>query len=97
MPLAPRIVNSDDVYRLAIWQNVAIADFAGDVDALRMMRIARAHRELSIAYPKGILAFTIIRPGVPIASEASRDVAVKLMKELGDVLRRSALVSKTPA
>jgi len=92
LPLAPRIINSDDVYRLAIWQNVSIADFAGDVDALRMRRIARAHRELATAYPNGIVACTILRAGVPIASQGARDEAVKSLKELGDLFLRSALI-----
>lgn len=92
MPIAPRIITSDDVYRLATWQNVTIAVFAGDVDTVRIMRIARAHRELAIEYPKGIVAFTIVRPGVPIASQGARDEAAKFIKELGGVLQRSALV-----
>jgi hypothetical protein len=92
VPLAPRIVISDEIYRLATWQNVAITEFAGDVDALRMRRIARMHRELSIAYPNGTVTCTIVRAGVPIASQAARDEAAAFMKELGGSLLRSALV-----
>ena len=92
VPLAPRILCSDDIYRLAVWQNMTIAEFAGDVDALRMRRVGRAHRELAASYPDGTVSCTIVRQGVPVASEEARDEAVQFMKELGDSLRRSALI-----
>ena len=92
MPIAPRIVHSDEIYRLATWQNASIGVFARDVDALRMRRIARAHTELSVAFPNGIVACTIVRPGVPVASQGARDEAAKFLKELGPSLLRSALV-----
>jgi hypothetical protein len=92
VPLPPRIIHSDEIFRLATWQNVTIAIFAGDVDVNRMRRVARAHRELAATYPNGIVSCTIIKPGVPIAGQDTRDEAVTFMKELGDSLVRSALI-----
>jgi hypothetical protein len=92
MPIAPRIVHSDDIYRAGIWQNVTIADVAGNVDAMRMRKIARMHVDLAKDYPGGIVSCTIIRAGVPIGSGESREVAEQFLKQLADVLKRSALV-----
>jgi hypothetical protein len=92
MPIAPRIVSSDGVYRSATWQNVTIADIAGDMDPLRMAKIARMHMDLAKAFPGGIVSCTIIRPGVPVGSSESREVAAQFLKELGDGLKRSALI-----
>lgn len=92
MPLAPRIVHSDEILRIGTWQNVAIADVSGDLDLVRMKRLGRAYRELLPEFPKGICTFSVIRESTPIASDEARNEAARFIKELGDSCLRMAMV-----
>ena len=88
----PRIVCSDDVYRLALWQNVAITDVAGDMDVARMQLLGRTYRELAAAHPRGIVTCAIIRAGVPVSSKEARDEAAKFITDLGSSILRMAML-----
>lgn len=92
MSLTPRIVHSDDVYRLAHWQNVVIVDVAGDVDVGRMKQLGQAHRDLVAQFPAGIVTCAIIREQTPVASREARDESAKFIRELGDAIIQQAMV-----
>ena len=92
MPVRPRVLHSDSVYRLACWHNAVLVDVAGNIDLHHMKRLGRAYRELLVEYPNGILSCAIIRPGVPIAAADARTESARFMKELGESLLRVAML-----
>jgi hypothetical protein len=96
LTITPRVVCSDDVCCLALWQNVAITDVAGNMDVARMKLLGKTYRELASAHPGGILTFAIIRPGVPVSSSEARDEAAKFITTLGpSILRMGMLIEDT--
>lgn len=88
----PRIIHSDSVFRLGIWQNVLLVDVAGDIDLPHMQRMGRAHEEVLEQFPQGIVTLGVIRAHVPIASGESRAESARFIKALGHKLRRTVLV-----
>ena len=92
---APRIVCSDATFCLALWQNVAITDVAGDMDVAHMKQLGKTYRELVTSFPLGIVTCAIIRAGVPVSSSAARDEAAKFITDLGpSVLRMAMLIEE---
>lgn len=93
MAITPRIVRSDDAFCLALWQNVAITDVAGNMDVAHMKQLGKTYRELAGAFPSGIVTLAIIRPGVPVSSSEARDEAARFITELGpSILRMGMLI-----
>jgi len=90
--LHPRVVHSDQVFRIAYWHNAAIVDVGGDMDVLHMKRLGRAYRDLLKDHPEGIVSCSVMRPDVPISSADARDESARVLKELGDSLLRVAMV-----
>jgi hypothetical protein len=88
----PRIVFSDEVYRLGIWHNVAVTDVAGNVDLVHMKRLGRSYRELAAGYPRGIVTCAVIRAGVPVAAADARDESARFITELGDSVLRMGMI-----
>lgn len=92
MAITPRIICSDDVCRVAVWQNVAITDVAGDMDVAHMKLLGKTYRELTGSFPEGILTCAIIRPGVPVSSSEVREEAARFITELGPSILRMAML-----
>jgi hypothetical protein len=88
VPVAPRIVQSDSVFRIAFWRNVVIIEVAGKIDLLHMRQLARRYREALVENPAGILSFAVLRAGVPIAPADARAESAQFMKDLGDSVLR---------
>ena len=89
---SPRIVHSDEVVRLATWQNVAITDVRGEMDVVRIQRLVRAVKALVAEFPNGIVTCAFIRENTPVGSKEARNEAAKFVKDLGDSCLRMALV-----
>lgn len=88
----PRIVHSDDVVRLSTWQNLAITDLVGEMDVVRIKRVARAVRELLVQFPNGIVTCAFIRENAPLGSKESREESARFMKDLGDSVLKMVVV-----
>ena len=88
----PRIVHSDEIVRLSTWQNLAITDLVGEMDVLRIKRVARAVRELLVQFPSGIVTCAFIREHVPVGSKESREESARFMKDLGDSCLKMVVV-----
>lgn len=92
MAARARIIHSDSVYRLGIWQNVLLITVAGDIDLEHMQRMGRAHEEVLGQFPQGIVTLAVIGAQVPIASSESRAESARFVKALGASLRRTVMV-----
>ena len=92
MAAEPRIIHSDRVYRLGLWENVLLIEVAGDIDLAHMRRMGKAHEDLLALYPQGIVTLGIIGAQVPIASSESRAESARFVRELGHSLRRTVMV-----
>ncbi|HEV8245179.1 MAG TPA: hypothetical protein VGP93_05400 [Polyangiaceae bacterium] len=88
----PRILHSDNVFRIASWRNAIITDVAGSIDVERMRRLGRAYRELLVDHPEGIVSCGLIRPGVPVAPADARNESARFMKELGSSILVAMIV-----
>jgi hypothetical protein len=87
-----KVFHIDPALKITFCHNALIVDVAGDMDIPRMLILERAYRALLADYPKGIVSLSLLRSGVPIASSAARNQISRAMKELGDSVRRVAMV-----
>src|SRR5512139_580607 len=92
MAVAPRTFLSESMLHIALWQNVAIIDVAGDMDLPRMRAVRHAYEALLDEYPSGICSCVFLRDGVPVASHAAREESARFMRELGTALALVAVV-----
>ncbi|HKU44530.1 MAG TPA: hypothetical protein VJR89_40495 [Polyangiales bacterium] len=92
MAARPRIIHSDNVCRIGIWQNALLIDVARDVDLEHMQRMGKAHAEVLADYPQGMVTLAVVGAQVPIATSESRAESARFVKALGDSLRRTVLV-----
>jgi hypothetical protein len=83
---------SDGVLELAFWRNVALVDVAGDLTKPRMATLGSAYRALASTHPDGIVAFVMLRPGVPVSSPDARAEGNRSIKDLGEALLVLAVV-----
>ena len=77
---------------MGTWHNVLLVEVASDIDLEHMKRLGRAHEELLVEYPAGMVTFAIIGEHVPIASNESRAESARFVRALGQSLRRTVMV-----
>ena len=85
-------MHSDQVFVIGSWNNILLADVGRDIDFEHMKLLGQAHKQLIEQHPGGIATLSFVRPGVPVASSASREESARFIKALGDSLRRTAMV-----
>lgn len=90
------MVHSDNQHCIAFWNNVAIVDVAGDLDAGRMRGVGRAYATLAESYRRGIASVVLLRPSAPVASAEARGESTKFMRELGPLMLHTAMVIEHP-
>jgi hypothetical protein len=89
---SPRTFYEDESFCFAFWNNVAIADVWGDLDARRMRKLGEGYRVLLEQYPKGIVALSLIQKSTPVSSAEARNEGARLLKEVGEQMLHHAMV-----
>lgn len=77
---------------MGTWHNVLLVEVARDIDLDHMKRLGKAHEDLLVDYPAGMVTFAIIGENVPIASNESRAESARFVRALGQSLRRTVMV-----
>ena len=88
---APQVYFADDCYCIGFWNNVALVDTAGEIDAGRMRQLGEAYRQLLTRY-RSMAVLCVLRPGAPVSSADARVESQRLSSELGEALVRVAFV-----
>ena len=90
---APRLYAADAVYCIGFWNNIALVDAVGEIDAPRMRQLGLAYKELLAHYPH-MAVLCVLRPGAPMSSREARAESQHLMSSFGDALVRVAFVAE---
>ena len=88
---APQLYAADAVYCIGFWNNIALVDAVGEIDAPRMRQLGAAYKELLTQY-QHMAVFCVLRPGAPMSSREARAESQQLLRSFGDALVRVAFV-----
>lgn len=90
---APQLYFADDTYCIGFWNNLAIVDAVGEIDAPRMRQLGVAYKQL-LSHYRHMAVLCILRPGAPMSSGDARNESTRLLHEFGDALVRVAFVAE---
>jgi hypothetical protein len=88
---APQLYAADAVYCIGFWNNIALVDAVGEIDAPRMRQLGEAYKQLLTHY-RHMAVLCVLRPGAPMSSRESRAASQHLLSNFGDALARVAFV-----